>query len=66
MVHFPGLPQLRLFICLCPDFGTDFGANFVLILGLIWDYSMAGLVVRFEAIIAYFETVLVVGLVACV
>ena len=21
MVHFLGLPQLRLFICLCPDFG---------------------------------------------
>ena len=24
IVHFPGLPQLRLFICLCPDFGTSF------------------------------------------
>ena len=24
MVHFPGLPQLRLFICLCPNLGTSF------------------------------------------
>ena len=24
MVHFPGLPQLRLFLSLCPDFGTSF------------------------------------------
>ena len=63
MVHFSGLPQLRLFIYLCLDFGIDFG---VLILGLIWDCPMADLVVRFGAVIAYFEIVLVVGLVACV
>ena len=24
MVHFPRLPQLRLFICLCLDLGTSF------------------------------------------
>ena len=24
MVHFPGLPQLRPFLSLCPDFGTGF------------------------------------------
>ena len=24
MVHFPGLPQLRLFLSLCPDFGSGF------------------------------------------
>ena len=24
MVHFPGLPQLRLFNSLCPDFGPGF------------------------------------------
>ena len=35
--------------CLCPDFGTDLGADFVLISGLIWDRPMAGLVVRFGA-----------------
>ena len=66
MVNFPGLPQLRFFICLCPDFGTNFDANFVLISGLIWDRPMAGLVVRFGVVMAYFEIVLVAGLVACV
>ena len=50
----------------CPNFGTDFDADFVLISRLIWDGPMAGLVVRFGAIMAYFETVLVAGLVACV
>ena len=38
----------------------------VLILGLIWDRPMASLVVRFGAIMAYFETVLMASLVACV
>ena len=66
MVHFAELPQLRLFICLCPDFEIDFSVDFILILGLIWDRPMAGLVVRFEAVMAYFETVLVAGLVAYV
>ena len=28
MVHFPGLLQLRLFIDLCPDFGTRFQCRF--------------------------------------
>ena len=46
MVHFSGLPQLRLFICLCPNFGTDFGADFVLLSRLIWDRPMASLVVN--------------------
>ena len=27
MVNFSRLPQLRLFIYLCPDFGTDFGVD---------------------------------------
>ena len=60
------MPQLRLFICLCLDFGTDFGANFALISGLIWDSPMADLVVRFGAVMAYFETFLVACLMACV
>ena len=38
MVHFPRLPQLRLFICLCPNFRTDF----VLISGLIWAHGQFG------------------------
>ena len=38
----------------------------VLILGLIWDRPMANLVVRFEAIMVYFEIVLMASLVACV
>ena len=38
----------------------------MLILGLIWDRPMVGLVVKFGVVMAYFETVLVVGLVACV
>ena len=55
MVHFSGLPQLRLFICLCPNFGTDFGADFVLLSRLIWDRPMVSLVVRFGAVMAHFE-----------
>ena len=62
MVHFPGMPTLRLFICLCLDFGTDFDVDFV----LIWDRPMASLVVIFRVVMAYFEIVLVAGLVACV
>ena len=55
-----------IFICLCPDFGTDFSANFVLILRLIWDLPMAGLVVRIGVVMDYFETVLVDGPMSCV
>ena len=33
---------------------------------LIWDRPMDGLVVRFGAVMAYFEIVLVTSLVACV
>ena len=62
MVPFLGQPQLRLFVYLCLDFGVDF----VLISRLICDSPMAGLVVRFGAVMAYFETVLAVGPVACV
>ena len=35
MVHFPRLPQVRLFLNLCLDLGIVFGADFVLILGPI-------------------------------
>ena len=66
MVHFLGLLHLRLFICLCLDFRINVGADFVLISRLIWDRPMTGLVVRFGAVMAYFETILVAGLVACV
>ena len=38
----------------------------MLISKLIWNRPMAGLVVRFGLVMAYFETVLVAGLVACV
>ena len=44
----------------------DFDVDFVLISGLIWDRPMAGLVVKFGVVMAYFEIVLVVGLVTCV
>ena len=65
MLHFLRLPQLRLFICLCPKFRTDFGADFVLISGLIWDRPMTSFVVRFRVVMAYFEIVLVASIVAC-
>ena len=38
----------------------------MLISGLIWDPPMAGFVVKFGVVMAYFETVLVAGLMACV
>ena len=38
----------------------------MLIFGLIWDRPMVDLVVIFGAVIAYFETVLVADLMACV
>ena len=50
-----------LFVCV-----HILGLISVLISGLIWDPPMAGFVVKFGVIMAYFETVLVVGLMACV